>query len=118
MPRYRFEGTWETVLHGLRHNIEAVLHRADGHEQPDGSTIVIQPGDELETKEPFPHPQLVNVATGEPDVAGAEPEAAETPATPPRKAAAKKAAASRRKPASGEQAPADTPPSDTAVSEE
>lgn len=72
MPRYLFTGSFETVLHGLAHGVNAVLHRSGEddsaeHGQPDGSTVVAQPGDEVETDEAYPHAQLVNVETGEPD---------------------------------------------------
>lgn len=95
MPRYRFEGFAETVLSGLSHGVNAVLHR-EGHEQPDGSTVVAVHGDEVETDELYPHSLMVNVETGKPDleVAAAAPAAA--PAArkkAPRKAPAKKAAA-------------------------
>lgn len=79
MPRYRFTGFFETVLHGLAHGVNATLHRAgeDGepleHDQPEGSTVVAQPGDEIETDETYPHAHMVNIDTGEPD----EPQEAE-----------------------------------------
>lgn len=93
MPRYRFEGWAETVLSGLSHGVNAVLHR-EGHEQPDGSTVVAVHGDEVETDAPYPHSLMVNVETGEPDLEVAALAAAPAPAKKaPRKAPAKKAAA-------------------------
>jgi hypothetical protein len=70
MPRYRFIGSVERVLFGLVHGKEgnAVLHRDGGdHGQPDESTVVARPGDEVETTEPYPHAEMVNVETGEID---------------------------------------------------
>lgn len=77
MPRYRFIGAFERVLHGLSHGVNAELIAADPEtaaDQPLGSTVVARPGDEISTTEPYPHPELVNTDTGEPDppdVAGA-----------------------------------------------
>jgi hypothetical protein len=61
MPRYRFTGYDETVLMGLSHGVNAELHR-DDHGQPDGSTVVVLPGDEVTTSEPYPH-MLLDVDT-------------------------------------------------------
>ena len=61
MPRYRYLGAVERVMHGLAHGVSAELHR-DGHEQPDGSTVVLQPGDELTTAEDYPHAELEEIA--------------------------------------------------------
>jgi hypothetical protein len=61
MPRYRYLGTVERVMHGLAHDVNATLHR-DGHEQPDGSTVVLQPGDELTTADEYPHAELEEIA--------------------------------------------------------
>lgn len=63
MPRYRYVGFHEMVLHGLAHAVNAVLHRPedeDGnpHGQPDESTVVVLPGDEVTTTEPYPHALL------------------------------------------------------------
>jgi hypothetical protein len=96
MPRYRFTGLFETVLTGLSHGVNAVLHRDDDHGQPDGSTVVAQPGDEIETTEPYLHALMVNVDTGSPDLEVAAPAApASKPAKKraPRKAAQKPATA-------------------------
>jgi hypothetical protein len=77
MPRYRFTGYDETVLMGLSHGVNAELHR-DDHGQPDGSTVVVLPGDEVTTSEPYPHMLLVDVDTDRSDV----PETAAPPADP------------------------------------
>lgn len=92
MPRYRFVGDFETVLHGLAHGVNATLHRK-GHGQPDGSTLVVHPGDEITTKNVVPHPLLAEVKTS----SDRKPRA-------PRKttAKAKKAAATDPKPATSE----------------
>lgn len=81
MPRYRFVGDFETVLHGLAHGVNATLHRAK-HGQPDGSTLVVHPGDEITTKNVVPHPLLAEVKT----TSDRKPRA-------PRKTAAKKTTA-------------------------
>lgn len=65
MARYKFIGSVETVLVGLRNGIEAVLHRAGGHGQPVGSTVVVQPGDEVDMKAPYPHAWLQPVTSDE-----------------------------------------------------
>lgn len=57
MARYRFIGSVETVLSGLVHGVNARLHR-DGHGQPDGSTVVAQPGDVVEVDGDYPHALL------------------------------------------------------------
>jgi hypothetical protein len=119
MPRYRYIDVFERALHGLQHDVNAVLHRKDGHEQPAGSTVVVREGDEVETDEPYPHALLVNVATGEPDVAqpepvggAASPPAAKRKGRGPRKAPPEKAAALSAPPAGNP--PAD-PPADPAT---
>jgi hypothetical protein len=61
MPRYRFVGDFERVMHGLAHGVSATLHR-DGHDQPAGSTVVLQPGDEVTTDEPYEHAELEEIA--------------------------------------------------------
>lgn len=65
MPRYRFTGDYETVLMGLSHGVNAELHREE-HGQPDGSTVVALPGDEVTTSEPYPHMLMLDVETDEP----------------------------------------------------
>lgn len=65
MPRYRFTGNDETVLMGLSHGVNAELHR-DDHGQPDGSTVVALPGDEVSTVERYPHMLMVDVDTEQP----------------------------------------------------
>ena len=62
MPRYRFVGDFETVLHGLAHGVNATLHRAK-HGQPDGSTVVARPGDEITCKHTVTHSLLAEVKT-------------------------------------------------------
>jgi hypothetical protein len=72
VPRYRFVGSAESVLHGLSHGVNALLDR-DEHGQPDESTVVAEPGDLVETDEPYPHALMVNLETGETDVDDDEP---------------------------------------------
>lgn len=77
MARFKFVGPVETVLHGLTHGVNATLHRK-GHGQPDGSTVVAQPGDLLDIKGDYPHALL-------------EPAPAPAKKTPAKKAAPKPA---------------------------
>lgn len=56
MPRYLFTGPSAMVLHGLSHGVNATLHGKHG--QPDGSTVVAEPGDEITTKKPYPHAHM------------------------------------------------------------
>lgn len=87
MPRYRFVGDFETVLHDLRHGVNATLHRKD-HGQPDGSTVVARPGDEITCKHTLTHSLLAEVKT-----------ASKRKPRAPRKATAKKNTASSASPA-------------------
>jgi hypothetical protein len=57
MPTYRFTGSHETVMHGLSHGVNATLHR-DSHGQPDGSTLVALPGDEITTTDLYLHAHM------------------------------------------------------------
>jgi hypothetical protein len=102
MPTYRFVGDYAYVLHGLSVGVNATVHReqpADTDPEviedamPDGSTVVAMPGDEIVTEEPYPHPFLVNVDTGDPDVPPpateeSEPVSEPEPTPPPAPAAA------------------------------
>lgn len=71
MPSYRFVGAFERVLHGLSHGVNAQVDLADPEadftEALPGSTVVARPGDEITTTEPYPHAEMVNIATGKPD---------------------------------------------------
>jgi hypothetical protein len=119
VPRYRFTGAFETVLHGLIHGANAVLHRPEAeHEQPPGSTVVAQPGDEIETDEPYPHAQLVNTDTGEPDQL--ESEGVPEPVSEVEQAGQAAAAALKvlQDAAAGAQSTAAIPPADTTSSTE
>jgi hypothetical protein len=78
-------GSVESVLHGLSHGVNAVLHRAGGHEQPEGSTVVAQPGDVIDTDEPYSSALLEEDAKASPAKATAKK-------APAKKAAAKAAA--------------------------
>jgi hypothetical protein len=80
MPRYKFVGEFETVLHDLQHGVNAELHRKD-HGQPAESTVVAQPGDEITTAKAYAHALMEKLETTARKAA-------------PRKAPAKKAAPS------------------------
>ena len=64
MPRQRFTGTFRTLFADLQHGVNALVHRASGATAPAprGSTVVLSPGDELETVAAYVHPQLEHVA--------------------------------------------------------
>ena len=116
MPQYRFTHSYEHVLHGLAHGINAIVeHVAELGDQlpelpPEGSTVVGRPGDLITTTEPYPHAWMVNTVTGEPD----QPEAAETAtdgSAPP------EVSDSADSSDSADTAPGSTPTSDTAPEE-
>lgn len=129
--RYRFAGEVETVLFGLSHGVNALLHRdGEEHGQPDGSTVVARPGDEVETEEPYPHAHLVNIDTDETDVpkhvvdepvevpeVPEVPDVPEVPAAPPSGTpAADTALAGQQAPdGSDDDTAAPTPPTDPAA---
>lgn len=58
MPEYHFTGTSPRVLTGLSQGVNALLLPTDRPTPPYGSTIEAQPGDSLETNEPYEHPEL------------------------------------------------------------
>ena len=76
MPRYKFVADVETVLHGLAHDVNAILHRI-GHGQPAGSTLVAKAGDEITTAEEYVHAHMVEIEdTAKGDFAKARKDAA------------------------------------------
>jgi hypothetical protein len=103
MPEYRFVGSFETVLLGLQNGVNAHLRRytPDGAPvdpgQPDGSTVVAQPGDLISTDEPYENALLVE--DGGPQIAATAPDAPARPDVPIEPSS----------PASGSGAPAATP---------
>lgn len=57
--RYRFTHPFREIFTDLQHGVNALVHPAgDAAEAPAGSTVVLAPGDELETKTGYPHPHL------------------------------------------------------------
>ena len=74
--RYRHVSEWPRVYEGLRHGIEAIVHRSDPEAAPsaEGSTVVLQAGDEIETPAPIDHPHLQPVnAAAKKAAAGSDP---------------------------------------------
>lgn len=74
MPRYEFTGSHELVMHGLQHHVNATVTRVQKLD-PDTtveflpeSTVIAEPGDLIETADPYPHAFMVNADTGETDV--------------------------------------------------
>lgn len=61
MPRYRFTHPFAEVFFDLTHGKDTVVHRAVEVEDPLGSTVVLQPGDELTTKKKYPHAHLATI---------------------------------------------------------
>lgn len=51
MPRYTYDGDWPAVFPTLELGVNAVVTPAP--DAPEGSTVVLHPGDEVETSEPF-----------------------------------------------------------------
>jgi hypothetical protein len=58
--RYRFSHFLPEIFADLQHGVNALAHRGDAEvgPSPAGSTVVLGPGDELETKTAYPHPHL------------------------------------------------------------
>jgi hypothetical protein len=56
--RYAFTHPFREIFADLQHGVNALVHPADATEIADGSTVVLAPGDELETKTGYPHPHL------------------------------------------------------------
>lgn len=77
MPRYRWTGAHGAVLLGLSHGVNATVHRErDSDLEPDGSTVVIEPGEELTTVEPYRHLLLERLdGTDEDDAAAGDDDA-------------------------------------------
>jgi len=86
MPEYHFTGTSPRVLTGLSQGVNALLLPADRPAPPYGSTVEAEPGDSLETDEPYDHPELELAEASEAPAVDPEPVvpialvAAETPA--------------------------------------
>lgn len=79
MPRYRYTSPWPEVFVDLEVGVNAtVIRNPDEPEAPYGSTVVLSPGDELETAEPFEHAHLTEIAAPRP--APPAPAPAEEPA--------------------------------------
>ncbi len=73
MPRYRFTHPFAEVFSDLTHGVGTIVHRAVESDDPLGSTVVLQPGDELTTKKKYPHAHLTT------DEAGTSGDQEETP---------------------------------------
>lgn len=59
MPRYRYTSTWPEVFSDLEVGVNATVFPGDGRDAAvDGSTVVLLPGDEIETAQPFEHAHL------------------------------------------------------------
>lgn len=74
MPRYRFTSPWPEVFSDLQQGVNATLTR-DGQAPPDGSTLLLLPGDEVFINEPYSHAHLVEITDDTPP--------ADAPAAPP-----------------------------------
>lgn len=79
MPRYRFTGDWPAVFVDLQHGVNAtVVGNPDAEQEPDGSTVVLAPGDEVVTADPFESALLEEI----PEPAPAPPAPPAAPAAP------------------------------------
>lgn len=57
--RYVFTHPFREIFADLQHGVNALVHPADPSAAvPEGSTVILSPGDELETKTGYPHPHL------------------------------------------------------------
>jgi folate-dependent phosphoribosylglycinamide formyltransferase PurN len=61
MPRYKFTHFFAEVFSDLVHGAGTIVHRVEEVVDPEGSTVVLQPGDELTTKQPYEHAHLEEV---------------------------------------------------------
>lgn len=66
MPRYRYTSPWPEIFPTLVVGSSAEVFR-EGDAPPEGSTVLLQPGDELETTEPIEHAHLVPLDPAAPD---------------------------------------------------
>ncbi|MDQ0241163.1 hypothetical protein [Arthrobacter bambusae] len=73
MPEYHFTGTSPRVLTGLSQGVNALLLPADRPAPPYGSTVEAEPGDSLETDEPYDHPELELAEASEAPAVDPEP---------------------------------------------
>jgi hypothetical protein len=93
--RYRHVSEWPRVYDGLRHGIEAIVHRhhdPDAGEPPaapvEGSTVLLQAGDEIETPTALDHPHLQPVNSAAVKAAAGKPtESTDSGSTPNQDAA-------------------------------
>lgn len=81
MPRYRSTSPFEQVLMGLSVGANGVsVFPADGRPDPTpGSTVLLGPGDEIETPDPLAFPGALDVGAPTP-VTGSATSTEETPA--------------------------------------
>lgn len=79
MPRYRFTHPFAEVFSDLTHGAGTIVHRVVETDDPLGSTVVLQPGDELTTKRKYPHAHLAAIKPDGSDESDASGEQGETP---------------------------------------
>ena len=51
--KYRYVPVWPAMFTGLRHHVEAWVHKADGSTVDEGSTVELHPGDHIESESPI-----------------------------------------------------------------
>lgn len=74
MPRYRYTDVWPAVFSDLSVGGGVTVVRNPGEAAPpDGSTVILQPGDELVTTDPVDDPRLVEIPEPAPAAAPAAP---------------------------------------------
>lgn len=61
MPRYRYLSEWPEVFADLENGVNATVFRDGADPEPDGSTVLLVPGDEIEIDEPYEHAHLAEI---------------------------------------------------------
>jgi hypothetical protein len=73
MPRYKFTHFFAEVFSDLVHGAGTIVHRAEPADDPEGSTVVLLPGDELTVKDPVEHAHLDAVSKPDPTPPKSDP---------------------------------------------
>lgn len=81
MFTYRFTAAFPEIFFELSIGAGVQVTRADAGDAPDGSTLVLYPGDEVTLDVEYPHPHLELISTP-PKPAAAKPPAVQAPEAP------------------------------------
>jgi len=112
VPKYNYTGSTPRLLTGLIQGVNAHHTPADGAptDLPDGSTIVVEPGDVVDTGDLlYPTHEFVDLATGSASVTPADVPVVQAPAPVPAPTPAPAAPATDAAPAPVDPAPAPAP---------